>query len=97
MPPRKPTAPADTLTAAEVLDLIVERSPALRAAGVMELELAGFKVKLTPHVSEGPIVIQGPERELSAMDDPKTFGLAEGAPVPGFAALRHRGKKHEDE
>jgi flagellar motor component MotA len=37
---------------AEILKLLVEQAPALRKAGVAELEVEGFKVRLSPYAGE---------------------------------------------
>lgn len=80
-------------TPAELLDLIADRAPALRRAGVTELELDGFSIKLAPHEPEqiqheATESEQSPARPQSLLDDPESYGLPPGSQVPGFAALR---------
>lgn len=81
---------------AEWLALIADKAPALRKAGVTELVLDGVSVRLAPYVdpetqAQAPTQPQTRE-DLDPLDDPETFGLPPGAPVPGFAALRERQK-----
>ncbi len=79
------------MTPAEIIALLVEQAPALRKAGVTELELAqGVKVKLSPHIDETPVEDkkQDAEEPVGIFDDPASYGLPPGSPVPGFAALR---------
>lgn len=75
---------------AEVLALLVERAPALREAGVLELEHGSLKVRLAPHVDTSVSADPGPREELPPLEDPESYGLPPGSPVPGFAALRKR-------
>lgn len=85
----------DARDPADLLRLIVERAADLRKAGVLELELAGMRVKFTDHA----VVDDAPTKDAAASapapqgwDDPEAYGLRPGAPVPGFAALRDRRK-----
>lgn len=79
--------PVKRLNPAEWLDLLIDRAPALRASGVLEVELDGCAVKLAPHVADE----HGEEAGEGAwspdpLKDPATFGGV----LPGFDRLRER-------
>lgn len=81
----------DARDPATLLALIAREAPALRKAGVTELVFDGVSVKLAPHVDEAPAAdaaASGARADLNPLDDPETYGLPQGATVPGFAALR---------
>lgn len=66
---------------AELLDLLVERAPALRAAGVHRVELDAMNFDLLPQLPEhGEAAGDKPQEHLDPMNDPATFGGA----VPMF-------------
>lgn len=89
--------------AAEILDLIVAKAPALRKAGVTELELEGFSVKLAAHVAddgEGATTddtTSTDDAAVGAFDDPALYGLPPGSAVPGFPALREKNRRAKGE
>ncbi|MBA2540468.1 MAG: hypothetical protein H0V17_12580 [Deltaproteobacteria bacterium] len=71
-------------TTAELLSLLAERAPGLRAAGVTSFTVDGFTAQLTAH---DPPLEQGAARDddagpTDAFDDPITFGRSRG--VPGY-------------
>jgi hypothetical protein len=72
------------LTAAEWLDLLIAKAPALREAGVLEVSLAGGSVKLAEFIpppqdaSKDAVTAPG-----DAMDDAITYGGV----LPGFPRL----------
>lgn len=75
-------------TPAEWLRLVAESAPALRAAGVTRLKLAGCEIEISP--SE-PAVVRIEREEPTygdPLDDPATFGLSAGR-LPGYPR-RHR-------
>lgn len=75
-----------------LLAVLVEQSEALRAAGVLEVELDGFRVTLAPH-QPGPDLadLLGGQEPAEAppsadpMDDARTFGT--DGRLPGFPRL----------
>lgn len=78
------------------LDEILARAPQLRAAGVLELTVAGVSLKLGPVESEAPAPVeQSPSMDVNAppLADGETFGYAPGTPAPGF---KHRRKQEDD-
>ena len=75
-------SPADWLT------LIADRAPALRAAGVTELELDGARVLLAPHVpppDKTAPTRQLPEESSDPLGDAATYA---GGIVPGYRIQR---------
>lgn len=65
-----------------LLDLIIEKTPALRAAGVQGVELDGLKFAIAPDdpgwTSEQKAE---PPEDLPPLDDPETYGIrSRGAP-----------------
>ncbi len=77
----------NTPTAAEWLDLLIERADALRKAGVTHVDLGGCAVTLAPPPVEMPIERDRPEpaEDLDPLNDPATY--ADGR-VPGFVIPR---------
>ncbi len=68
------------------LSVVALWAPRLRAAGVESLHTADLTLTLRPH-DPGPLVAldADPEDEpKSLLDDPSSYGLDEGAEVPGF-------------
>lgn len=81
---------------AEQLALIADKAVELRKAGVTEFTLDGLSVRLAPYMEPEQPQAQAQQAEhddVDALDDPSTYGLPPGAPVPGFAALRERREK----
>lgn len=79
------------LSPAAWLTLLVERAPALREAGVLDLSLGGMSVRLAPH-EPPPAVPEARERveePANALDDELTYGRRPGSGVPGFPRRRH--------
>ena len=81
-------AGARKLDPAGWLTLLQERAPLLRAAGVRSLSIDGVSVELTPHEPPPP---ERTAREMAEqedptdlLDDPASFGLRPGDPLPGF-------------
>lgn len=83
-------APATKPTAAELMDLITSRAPALIAAGVTELEIDGFAVKLSaPPPAATPVAKAAPVRQhVDPLQDPSTYA---GGRVPGYTRDDDRG------
>lgn len=73
------------------LALLIDRAPALREAGVLELTMDGVSVTLAPH--EAPPAEPDPrervEEPANALDDELTYGRRPGSGVPGFPRRRH--------
>lgn len=76
-----------TTEAAEIIDLLINRAPKLRAAGVLELDLGDFAVtlrSLEPDAEpEAPVV----EETKNMWNDPATYG---GGVVPGTTRKEHK-------
>jgi hypothetical protein len=76
-------------TPAQILAMIREQAPALREAGVLELELDGWRVMLAP---PAPVLAADtatdapspPMPDLDPLNDPATWGMPAGARPPGF-------------
>lgn len=82
---------ADQADPAKLLELILGRAVELRQAGVLELDLAGMRVRFSPAEPKADADDQTkPAEPVLTQDDPATYGLPPGSPVPGFAALRER-------
>lgn len=66
------------------LDLVIDRAPALRRAGVARVALGELELELAPHVEAGEAQPATPvvEEPADPLDDPMTFGRRTG--VPGF-------------
>jgi hypothetical protein len=79
------------LSPADWLALIIDRAPALREAGVLELTVYGVAMHLAPH--EPPPAAPSPrdrvEEPTNALDDELTYGRRPGSGVPGFPRRRH--------
>ena len=93
MPPSK-TKPSDWL------DLLIEKAPALREAGVLEIELDGCTVSLAPVAKEQEQWVPMPTTEehsmgkhMDALDDPDTF---DGKGTQGFYGARRQGPGSND-
>lgn len=76
------------LSAAALVDLIVERAPELRKAGVLEIAIGDFKVSLAPHQAESASTKADDEKmPVDPLLDPHTYGLPEGSKIPGLSHL----------
>jgi len=77
--------PAPKHTAAELMDLIAARAPALIAAGVTELTIDGFSVKLAapppPPVDPKDKPAPPPKPHIDPLKDASTYP---GGRVPGY-------------
>lgn len=73
---------------ADLAQLIVDYAPKLREAGVSSLSVGDVVIALTPHVDQS-VAPEDVEPD-DPYDDPTTYGLSPGSPVPGFAALRQK-------
>jgi hypothetical protein len=75
-------------TPAQILAMIREQAPSLRAAGVLELELDGWSVKLAPPVpsqaADAADSPSAPMPDLDPLNDPATWGMPAGTRPPGF-------------
>jgi hypothetical protein len=77
-----------SLSASELVDLIVKRAPDLRKAGVLDITIDGFQAKLAPHQESVPIEQEKRgERPVDPLVDPHTYGLAAGERIPGLSHL----------
>lgn len=74
---------------ADALRIIIDNAKAAREAGVSSVRVEG--VEFTLREADPPPADdkkQPEERRLSTLDDPTTWGLPEGAQVPGFSDPR---------
>ena len=79
------------LSPAAWLTLLIERAPALREAGVLDLTIGAVSMRLAPHEAP-PAVPDARERveePANALDDELTYGRRPGSGVPGFPRRRH--------
>lgn len=76
-------------TVSTILAAITEHARALRAVGVVHVELNGIKIDLAPDNS-GETRNQSTV-EPDALNDPLTYGLPPGVRVPGYIM------SHDDE
>lgn len=79
MPPAKKPTPA-----ADLIDLLIRRAPALYAAGVTSLSMDGFAVTLSAPASELPDAEDAPpppKQHIDPMQDPASYPSGR---VPGF-------------
>jgi hypothetical protein len=74
-----------TKEAAELLDLIADRAPKLREAGIRgEVELAGMaRFSVGEDEREAGDATPAAEPIGDPLDDPETFGLPPGSKIPG--------------
>ncbi len=64
---------------AELLDLIIDRAPRLRSAGISSVNLESISFTLAP--ADAPIeVAADDEDEVDALHDPATFGRRKSVP-----------------
>lgn len=72
------------------LALIIDRAPALREAGVLDLTIDGVSMRFAPH--EPPPAVPDArdrvEEPTNALDDELTYGRRPGSGVPGFPRRR---------
>jgi hypothetical protein len=75
---------ADDLAAQ--LALIASHAPKLRNAGVQSLTIGGLSLVLLPPDPPAPLVSTETEstEPRSALEDPNSYGLPDGAAIPGF-------------
>jgi hypothetical protein len=69
------------------LQLIAKHAPKLRAAGVQALTVDGVSLQLAPHeepAGEIPAATAESHVPNNPADDHLTYGLEEGARLPGF-------------
>ena len=79
----------------ESLDLLIEKAPELRKAGIETLEMGAMKVTLAPPPSELPEGLRSvladedelSEYDKSPLDQAVTYGLPPGSAIPGFPKL----------
>lgn len=80
------------MTAAELIDLLIAKGPALRATGIKRLGFEGFDIEFADSTGEqSPALASKPEPTTYSdlpdltdpLDDPATFGRRDGS-VPGF-------------
>jgi hypothetical protein len=69
---------------AKQLETIAAHAPRLRNAGVKALRVGEISMELTPAESVPIIEAKGDEKPSRGLDDAVTYGLPEGADVPGF-------------
>ena len=70
---------------AELLDLLIEKAPELRRAGVLEVAINGLSARLSPpQRAAAKIDKTPPEQPRDPLNDPETFGLRAGAKLPGL-------------
>ena len=69
-----------------LIDLIIERAPALRAAGVLQINLGGSSFVLSPAQPEPDDGQQDDDPIPDALHDPATFGVV----APNAKALPRR-------
>ena len=69
---------------AKQLDILIDRAPKLRAAGFQSLRVGDISMELAPPAVEAPESIKGDDKQARDIDDAVTFGLPEGAELPGF-------------
>lgn len=76
--------------AEELLDLIVERAPTLRAAGIRSVNLGGASFALAPaELAESADETEPEEGPGDVLHDPATFGLMPGT-GPAILPKRER-------
>lgn len=72
----------------DTLTKIAQHAAELRRARVQSVTVDGVSFVLLPDEPDVVEVRQTPEPELSALDDPKTYGWPEGSKPPGFVDPR---------
>lgn len=79
MPPRN-------FTAETLIDLAIERGPAMRAAGITHISIDGLSLVLAPpEQPAGDTKVEPTKPEpVDPLADPATYGLSPGAQLPGF-------------
>jgi hypothetical protein len=66
------------------LTLIARHAPILREAGVQSLTVGEISMELAPPDPPPPEASTGDQKQPRDLDDAVTYGLPEGADVPGF-------------
>jgi len=87
--------------AANLLDLLIDKGPALREAGYLSISLDGFAATLAPIVAEPEQWIPAPAateeasmaKHMDALDDPDTF---DGESTHGYYGARRQGPGSND-
>lgn len=70
--------------AADLLDLVVEKAPALRRAGVVSVGVGDLTFELAPEELAADDRDIEPDQQFGVLDDPHTFGIQDPkAKVPG--------------
>jgi hypothetical protein len=75
------------MTPADLLDLVIDRAPRLRASGVRCVQIDGLRVELDP-VEVAPVFqtislgSEPEEQDIDPLFDPATYGRKSG--TPGF-------------
>lgn len=80
----------------ESLDLLIEKAPELRKAGIETLKMGELTVTLSPPPSELPEGMrsiledeaEASEYDKAPLDQAVTYGLPPGSPIPGFPNLK---------
>jgi hypothetical protein len=74
-------------TPTELLDLIIDRAPKLRAAGVLHVTIEGLGFSLDPGsnaASDDKEVALEDDDDLNPLDDPRTYGRGGKRKAPSF-------------
>jgi hypothetical protein len=69
---------------AKQLELIAAHAPKLRDAGVQSLSIEGISMVLAPPDPPTPTDTPGDPKSTRDLDDAVTYGLPDGADIPGF-------------
>jgi hypothetical protein len=70
---------------AKQLEILTAAAPRLRSAGFQQLSIGEISMVLAPPEPEAPLPTPGAtEKQTRDLDDAVTYGLPEGAEVPGF-------------
>lgn len=82
----------DSVSAAELLELIIARASALREAGVLRVDLGGAGFTLAPAaaVSIGDDSGEDSKPPVGLLRDPFTHGIPPGRDVPDSIEIKRR-------
>lgn len=82
----------DKVTAAELLDLIIERAPALRVAGVLRVDLGGAGFHLAPAADSSAVLADEDDAHapVGLLRDPFTHGVPPGRDVPAAVEIKRQ-------
>lgn len=90
-----------TTSLLEVVQLLEDHAPKLRAAGVRSLAVGDVHVELLPAEPEleddRGDTDEDQDEDSDALNSPATYGLKPGARVPGFPNARRRGASEDDD